>query len=111
MKNSLINPRTVTATLLAGFALATAGVSEDAHAASVDQDTVCEVSQWQHDAVAAVCKPGQKVVFLPARFGDAQLPILFAAVNCDLRYGIALTEGGVTCIYYPMKSSHSGAKK
>lgn len=69
---------------------------------SIDQANLCEVNEWQHDAVANVCKPGQKVVFLPQSFGNEQLPIIFAAVNCDLRYNVALTKGAVTCIYNPI---------
>jgi len=64
-----------------------------------DQTHVCEVHHWQQDVTSAECKTGQKVVFLPSSFGNEQLPILFAAVNCDLRYSTALTNGGVTCIY------------
>ena len=71
-------------------------------APSIDQANLCEVANWQHDEVAAQCKPGQKIVFLPRSFGNQQLPIIFAAVNCDLRYGVALTEGAVTCIYGPI---------
>ena len=71
--------------------------------AEINQSDVCEVSDWQRDVTAKVCKQGQKVVFLPQSFGNEQLPILFAAVNCDLRYSVALTNGGVTCIYYPQK--------
>lgn len=70
--------------------------------ASIDQANLCSVSDWQHDVVASSCKPGQKVVFLPSSFGNEQLPIIFAAVNCDLRYNVALTRGAVTCIYGPI---------
>lgn len=73
--------------------------------ATVDQSNLCEVNSWQHDAVASSCKPGQKVVFLPQSFGNEQLPIIFAAVNCDLRYHVALTTGAVTCIYNPITPS------
>lgn len=69
----------------------------------VDQKNLCEVSEWRADAVAGVCEPGQKVVFLPRQFGNEQLPIYFAAVNCDLRYSVAMTNGGVTCIYQPIE--------
>jgi len=69
---------------------------------SIDQANLCEVKHWQHDDVAAECKPGQKVAFLPESFGNEQLPVIFAAVNCDLRYTVALTTGGVTCIYSPI---------
>lgn len=71
-------------------------------AGAIDQTNLCEVSSWEHEAVKDACTPGQKVVYLPQRFGNAQLPIIFAAVNCDLRYTVALTEGAVTCIYCPI---------
>ena len=64
-----------------------------------DQSHVCEVHDWKADASAGTCHPGQKVVFLPDSWGNEQLPILFVAVNCDLRYSVALTVGGVSCIY------------
>lgn len=70
--------------------------------ASPDQANLCEVSDWRGDVVASACRPGQKVVYLPQRWGNAQLPIMFAAVNCDLRYAVAMTEGAVTCIYAPI---------
>lgn len=70
--------------------------------ALIDQNNICEVKGWQRDLTAAACKPGQKVAFLPDSFGNEQLPVLFAAVNCDLRYSVALTNGGVTCIYFPL---------
>jgi len=69
---------------------------------SINQESVCEVRKWQHDAVSGECKTGQKVVFLPEKWGNEQLPILFAAVNCDLRYAVAMTMGAVTCIYLPI---------
>jgi len=69
---------------------------------AVAEGTICEVSEWQRDSVAEACTPGQKVVFLPGSFGNEQLPIYFAAVNCDLHYSVALTTGAVTCIYGPI---------
>ena len=76
----------------------------------IDQQQLCEVQNWQKDATALVCKPGQKVLFVPATFGNEQLPVLFAAVNCDHRFSIALTKGGVSCIYTPLKMSPAEAK-
>ena len=66
----------------------------------LDQDNLCEI---KHYGPAKACKPGQKVVFLPESFGNEQLPILFAAINCDLRYQVVLTTGAVTGIYAPVK--------
>ena len=68
----------------------------------IDQTSVCEASSWQYEVVASACKPGQKVVFLPKSWGNEQLPVIFAAVNCDLRYNVAMTNGAVTCIYGPI---------
>ncbi len=68
----------------------------------INQSALCEVSGWQFDVVASACKPGQKVVFLPESWGNEQLPVIFAAVNCDLRYNVAMTKGAVTCIYGPI---------
>jgi len=77
------------------------------HVNAIDQANLCEVNAWSHDVVASVCRTGQKVVFLPRTFGNEQLPILFAAVNCDLRYSVALTSGAVTCIYGPITPTKS----
>lgn len=76
-----------------------------ANAADLNQAEICEVSGWQRDLTEKACKPGQKIVFLPQSWGNDQLPILFAAVNCDLRYSVALTNGAVTCIYSPLKTA------
>lgn len=83
----------------------------------IDQGSLCEVSNWHKDVVAKACKPGQKVTYLPENWGDEQLPVMFAAVNCDLRYQVALTKGAVTCIFAPLgdateqQSAASGAAK
>jgi hypothetical protein len=69
---------------------------------TIDQNNLCEVSVWRHDEVAQSCKRGQKVVFLPGSWGNEQLPVIFAAVNCDLRYSVAMTNGAVACIYDPI---------
>lgn len=75
-----------------------------------DQTHVCQVSFWHNDGVAASCQVGQKVVFLPDNWGNEQLPILFAASNCDLRYSVALTNGAVTCIFAgPLAPDHPAA--
>lgn len=60
---------------------------------TIDQENLCEVTGWQKEVTAASCKAGQKMVFLPKSFGNEQLPVIFAAVNCDHRFSIALTKG------------------
>ena len=70
---------------------------------AIDQKTLCEVTDWKKDITAASCQVGQKVLYRPSSFGNEQLPIYFAAVNCDHRFSIALTNGGVSCIYTPIK--------
>jgi len=82
-------------------AAATAAVVE------VDQTSFCLAKET---ASVTQCRPGQKVVFLPSSWGNEQLPILFAALNCDLRYTVALTHGGVTCIYAALKPKPAAAE-
>lgn len=78
---------------------------------SIDQMNLCEVNSWAPADVASRCKQGQKVVFLPPSFGNQQLPVIFAAVNCDLRYAVAMTTGAVTCIYEPIKPAEEAPAK
>jgi hypothetical protein len=71
-----------------------------AAAADIVQDSVCQVSSWR---VAEGCTPGQKIVFLPESWGNEQLPVMFAALNCDLRYQVVSSKGAVACIFRPVK--------
>lgn len=73
-----------------------------ADATALNQGEYCET---QEITAPAHCKPGQRVVFLPSRFGNEQLPVLFAAANCDLRYSVVLTNGGVTCVFIRVKAA------
>jgi hypothetical protein len=90
--------------LIIPFLLSTAACSKwggDSSESSIKPSNLCEVSSWEKSATAEACTPGQKVVFLPNRWGNEQLPILFAALNCDLRYSVVSNNGGVSCIYLP----------
>lgn len=78
------------------------GAKNEVPGQSVENGALCEVSSWRYDDVAAKCKPGQKVGYFPQTFGNEQIPVIFAAVNCDLRYNVVLTNGAVTCIYGPI---------
>ena len=80
-----------------------------ASAMAIDQSKVCEVTDWHHDVVKTACTPGQKVVFLPNSWGNEQLPVIFAAVNCDLRFNVAMTVGGVTCVFAPISGDTNSA--
>ena len=73
----------------------------DSSESSIKPSNLCEVSSWEKAATAEACTPGQKVVFLPNRWGNEQLPIMFSALNCDLRYSVVSNNGGVSCIYLP----------
>ena len=78
--------------------------SQTAHAENAgDPDRLCSVNDWQRNTVAKMCEPGEKIIFLPESFGNEQLPIIFAAVNCDLRHAVVSSKGAVTCIYRPIK--------
>jgi hypothetical protein len=73
-----------------------------------DQDTICHVEDLDPQTVYKSCVPGQKVAFVPNQFGNEQLPVLFAAAHCDLRYSVVLTTGGVACIYKPLLGNEAG---
>jgi hypothetical protein len=45
------------------------------------------------------CQEGQLAWFMPPRWGNEQLPIVFTAAVCDFRHPIVWTNGGVACIY------------
>ncbi|RVT51311.1 hypothetical protein [Rubrivivax albus] len=68
-----------------------------------------EICATQEVRVETGCKPGQRVVFMPSRFGNEQLPVMFASMNCDLRYAVAMTNGGVTCIFIKVRAPQSEA--
>lgn len=68
----------------------------------IEQERFCQIG-FEGIYARPDCKPGQKVAFLPDRFGNEQLPLLFVMNNCDLRYEVAMTRGGVVCIYLPSK--------
>lgn len=71
-------------------------------AAGLIQGEYCETQEL---AAPEHCKPGQRIVFLPSRFGNEQLPVLFAAANCDLRYSVVITNGGVACVFIRVKAA------
>ena len=88
--------------MLGGLSYLVAGCKPVQSTADLDQSVVCEVKDTSLESTNAVCSPGQRILFLPARFGNAQLPVLFASLHCDHRYSIAITEGAVSCIYQPV---------
>jgi hypothetical protein len=65
-------------------------------ASPLAQDQICVTRDVR---VESGCQPGQRVVFMPGRWGSEQLPVMFAAMNCDLRFTVAMTNGGVTCVF------------
>lgn len=66
---------------------------------SIDQQNLCMVDQAGYENVAANCKEGQKVLFIPDVFGNKQMPIVFAGMYCDLKYQVVHNEGGVACVF------------
>lgn len=81
---------------------------KNADGSVINQENLC-VTQSKDKATN--CEAGQKVVFVPNSWGSEQLPIIFAALNCDLRYSVVMTNGGVTCIYVGDKKSTSKEEK
>lgn len=111
MKQAIVGGVCVAVALLTGCqqkAVETAKVVEPGPL--MNQESICEVKDWKLGVTTTQCKPGQKVIFLPNSWGNEQLPMLFVGVNCDLRYSVALTNGGVVCIYQPIKPEGSSAK-
>jgi hypothetical protein len=84
----------------------TAKVQVPVPAMELDQEKLCEASL---PLIASGCKEGQKIVFLPNQWGNEQLPLYFAAMNCDLRYTVVSTKGGVVCIFKPIKPEKPAA--
>lgn len=45
------------------------------------------------------CREGQLAWFMPPRWGNDQLPIMFVAAVCDFRHPVVWNNGGVACVY------------
>ncbi|MGN8159755.1 hypothetical protein ACS8Y6_01605 [Salinisphaera sp. RV14] len=94
-----------------GVGLVAAGLSGcqqsavGSNATGLDQDKLCQVDTWKPVTVAHSCKAGQKVLFRPDKSAADDAPVLFAAANCDMRYSVAVTPVGATCIYKPIRSA------
>ncbi|MFW2133353.1 hypothetical protein [Ectothiorhodospira haloalkaliphila] len=69
----------------------------------MDQARLCITSSWKAVDNAGKCEAGQKIAFLPRSFGNEQLPIMFIAFNCDVRFAVSLTKGGAVCVFYPIR--------
>ncbi|MCS0446010.1 hypothetical protein [Vibrio diabolicus] len=72
-------------------------------ASELDQENLCSTNSWKAVDNVNKCKSGQKIAFLPNSFGNEQLPILFIALNCDVRYSVSLTNGGAVCVFNPVQ--------
>ncbi|MGY0503971.1 hypothetical protein [Luteimonas sp. e5] len=107
----LILPTLITIAMLAGCRQdppapagpATTHDDETHSEPALNQQALCVTNTV--DGAADACQPGQRVAFLPNRWGNEQLPVLFAALHCDLRYSVVLTDGAVTCIYIQLKDT------
>lgn len=77
----------------------------------LNQEEPCIVNSFYKQAVSEKCERGQKVVFLPMSWGNDQLPIMFAGLNCDLRYNVVSNNGGVTCIFIGKSKKEEAAEK
>ena len=84
-----------------------ASTAPRADAAPVDPNELCITMDFSREG-AEHCQPGQRIAFLPDRWGNEQLPLLFVAANCDLTRSVALTNGGVVCQYMPSSIKTEG---
>lgn len=104
----LILSLTAAGVLLAGCGNVSMGNKGGGESADIDQSRLCQVDTWKPLAVADQCQPGQKILFRPnGGSGSAENAALFAAANCDLRFTVAVTPGGTTCIYKPIQSANA----
>ncbi|EOV1171782.1 hypothetical protein ACOLZ1_001294 [Vibrio fluvialis] len=69
------------------------------NAGEIELKTLCTATSWKAADNVEKCKTGQKIAFLPSSFGNEQLPIMFIALNCDLRFSVSLTKGGAVCVF------------
>jgi len=69
----------------------------------LNQDELCVVSSIRVDESLKLCETGQKIIFQPDSWGNEQLPVMFAAGQCDHRFSIVLTKGAVSCIFKPVE--------
>jgi hypothetical protein len=72
-----------------------------------DQDALCSTSAFSSAQTAAICKAGQKVIYIaPAGSQDPQqLGVMFAAGHCDYRYQVVMGGNSVSCIFKPLSAS------
>ena len=85
------------------------GVTSEVH--DINQDGPCVVNSFYKPDVSEKCERGQRVVFLPQSWGNDQLPIMFAGINCDLRFNVVSNNGGVTCIFVGKSKKEEAAEK
>ena len=71
---------------------------------SINQETACSVTSVRPQDNNQICKDGQKVSYAPERWGNEQLPIMFAALNCDHRFEIVHNKSAVSCIFKQVTS-------
>jgi hypothetical protein len=64
--------------------------------ATVDNSSLCVVKVF--DTIPQ-CEEGKPIAFLPASWGNDQLPLYFIALHCDFNHQIVYNDGGVVCIY------------
>ena len=72
-----------------------------------EQTSICTTSSLVPAENKEFCDVGQKIAFLPERFGNEQMPLLFVAANCDIRYGFSHTKGGAVCVFNPIDASQT----
>ena len=66
------------------------------------QTAICTTNVWAPGANKGFCEEGRKIAYLPESFGNQQLPLYFIGANCDLRYSVAMSNGGAVCIFKPI---------
>jgi hypothetical protein len=74
----------------------------------INQQDLCYTNNFAAGDAAKLCKPGQKIVFMPSSSsGTDQVAVMFASANCDYRYAVVMSGSAVSCIYNPLRRSDS----
>lgn len=66
------------------------------------KDSLCMVDSIEWSDLLQACSQGERVLYKPDIWGNEQAPVFFAALYCNPRFSITLTNGAVACIYSPI---------
>lgn len=87
--------------LIALTALALSGCSSS----RIDQDSICDIRPDAGEQAQSLkeqfrkCSAGDIISLQPTRWGNEQMPLVFASAVCDFNFPIVYNPSGVTCVF------------